>query len=266
MPDEYGLPTAEEYERELRQLRQDELMAARREGATRGAQVGGTLGAGLAAIPTLGIGGAAGAGIGTALGGAIGAGLGGLAARRDPGGERLRGQRIHAALEEAQREGILSDAEYQEIANRFLVPTVAGQRSAQQQRLQQAAGTPGTQPGAVFRTQQAADAAAAEDQLRVQAAIEAAADREEKTQREELLRMVEGEEERFEEAEADLKARTDEAFAQFMASAEEIGSAFAEEEKQREKEKNLGNELGEDVTGDDVTEILSVLAKEGLGV
>ena len=253
--DEYGLPTPEEYERALRQARQDELRAGRREGATRGVKIGTTLGS---------IFGAPGAAAGAALGAGIGAGIGGLGVRRDPGGERLRGQRIHAALEEAQREGILSDAEYQEIANRFLVPTLAGQRSVQQQRLQQAAGTPGTQPGAVFRTQQAADAAAAEDQLRVQAAIEAAADREEKTQREELLRMGEGEEERFEEAEADLKARTDEAFAQFMASAEEIGTAFGEEEKQREREKNLGDELGEDVKGDDVMEILSVLAKWGL--
>ena len=251
MPDEYGLPTAEEYEAQLRQARQDELRAGRREGAGRGVQIGSTVGS-IWGAP------------GSAIGAGIGAGIGGLGARKGGTGDNLRGQRVLAALEEAQREGILSDAEYQEIANRFLVPTVAGQRSAQQRRLQQAAGTPGTQPGAVFRTQQAADAAVAEDQLRVQAAIEAAADREEKIQREELLKMVEGEEERFEEAEADLKARTDEAFAQFMASAEEIGTAFGEEEKQREREKNLGDELGEDVKGDDVMEILSVLAKWGL--
>ena len=244
MPDEYGLPTAEEYEAQLRQIQQDELRAGRRGGAQTGAQVGSQAGGAIGTAIAPGVGTAIGSGIG-ALGGAlVGAGIGGRSSRERSEADRLRGERVLAALEEAEREGILSDSEYQEIANRFLVPTVARQRGLQQQRLQQAAGLPGTQPGAIFRSQQAADAAEAENQLRIQAGIEAAAAREEDAQREELLRLIEGEEGRAEDAEEALARRTDEAFAQFMQTADDIGTLYGGSEAVAQQKKSM-----EDATG-----------------
>jgi len=262
MPDEYGLPTAEEYEAQLRQAQQDALMAGRAAGGTMGSQVGGAVGTGIgAAFGAAPIGTA----IGTAVGAGVGAGIGGLRARKGSAADRARGERVLAALEEAQREGVLSDSEYQEIANRFLVPTVAGQRAAQQQRLQQAAGLPGTQPGAIFRSQQAADAVEAENQLRIQAQIEAAAAREEDAQREELLRLIEGEEERAEDAEEALARRTDEAFAQFMQTADDIGTLYGGSEAVAQQKKSMEDATGvKDMTLAEFREVMEAYESIGL--
>ena len=266
MPDEYGLPTTEEYEAMLRQTQQDQLMAGRASGAGRGGQIGGTVGSAVGTLIAPGAGTAIGSALGTAAGAGIGAAIGGGRARERGEADRLRGERVLAALEEAQREGILSDTEYQEIANRFLVPGVAQQRASQQRRLQQAAGLTGTQPGATFRTQQAADAAAAEDQLRVQAAIQEAADREEQIQREALLRMVEGEEERAGDAEDEMRRRADEAFQQFAASAEEIGTMRGEEEAVAEQMAGLKEVTGEDFSMEEFRELMAALKAAGITV
>jgi hypothetical protein len=245
MPDEYGFPTEEEYARQAAQAREQELKSSRRQGASRGAAAGAAIGSFIAP--------GAGTAIGAGVGATAGAIMGGRSARgkgiwaQDPSADRMKEARIQAALAELEDGNILSDAERAEIEQRYRTPTVAMQRANQQMALQAAAGMDASS-GSMFRRQLAADAMAADQELLLQQAVREAAAEEERRQREELLRLVEGEQERFEDIEDELADRTDEMFAQFLSTMEEVGEIRGTAEAQDKRIESTNKATGLDQT------------------
>ena len=227
MPDEYGLPTAEEYAAEQRRLDEEERRAQLRADVSRGAEYGGYAGSalgalGLGPIGTIG---------GTIIGGAVG--LGRSALRNiitdEDMAEKRRQLRLAGLLRRAELGELVDPEEMAAIERQYMDPYLANQRAQQQRALQQVAAQD-MGAGSFARAQQARAAAQAEEMLEMADLIENQRREQEEAERKELAALVAGDIEAAQKAAEQAGEDAQTAFQSFIESTTQL--ADPEWEKQ----------------------------------
>ena len=189
--DEYGLPTAEEYAAEQRQLDEEERRARLRENIAQGAKFGSQAGLAAGFIPGLGwispfVGGAVGAGAGL-----VKTGIQNIRDARDETAESLRERRLRGLLRRAELGELVDPQEMAAIEQKFMDPYLAKQRDVQQAALNKVAAQD-MGAGSFARAQQAQAAAQAEETLVMANLIENQRREQEEAERKELAALVAG--------------------------------------------------------------------------
>ena len=250
MPDEYGLPTAEEYAAEQEQLDKEERRARTRENVTQGAKYGSQAGLGLSFVPGLGwisplVGGAVGAGVGL-----VKTGIQNIAGAREETAESMRERRLRALLRRAELGELVDPQELAAIEQKFMDPYLAKQRDVQQAALNRVA-SQDMGAGGFARAQQAQAATQAEETLIMAEKIENQRRMQEEAERRELAALVEGDIEGAQAAAEKAGKDAQAAFESFIESTTQLADP--------EFEKQWKNALG---LNEDATSAENKVAKE----
>lgn len=198
MPDEYGLPTEEDYLQDLADSEQEAFRAERRRRALEWGGAGMALGLGPA-------------GLLSGLGGAF---LGAATAEK-PEGPDAKQKALARRLRQAELEGLVTADELKAIEQKYLDPYLANQRAQQQAALQGVA-SQDMGAGSFARAEQARQASQAEETLKMANLIENQRREQEEFERKELAALVEGDIEGAQAAAEKAGKDAQTAFSDFM--------------------------------------------------